>query len=120
MEQGQLQLNTPPSFCQYTDEACDKDLSRLVSVDGLFLFGSDPKPIAATIEAAREELEVGEGTWRSWMDFDISGQLIFCEICKGIRGAANVFADVTTLNQNLMFEIGFWRGRGLPVNPKPE
>jgi hypothetical protein len=117
MEQGQLQLNTPPAFCQFTGEGCDKDFSRLLAVDGLFLFASEPKPIAATIEAAREELQAGGGSWRSWTDFDIAGQLIFCEICKGIRGANEIFADVTTLNLNLMFEIGFCLGLGIPVKP---
>ena len=56
MEQGQLQLNAPAAFCQFTGEGCDKDLNRLAVVDGLFLFASEPKPIAATIEGAREEL----------------------------------------------------------------
>jgi hypothetical protein len=117
MEQGQMQLHTPPDFCQYTGEGCDKDLSRLTVADGLFLFASEPKPIAATIEAAREELQAKGGSWRSWTDFDIAGQLIFCEICKGIRGATTTFADVTTLNFNLMFEIGFCLGLGIPVKP---
>lgn len=117
MQHGQLRLNTPPAFCQYTGEGCDKDLSRLTTADGLFLFASEPKPIAATIEAAKDELLAGSGTWRSWTDFDIAGQLIFCEICKGIRGSGTTFADVTTLNLNLMFEIGFCLGLGIPVKP---
>lgn len=117
VDQGQLFIHTPPAFCQYTGEACDKEFNDLVAADGLFLFSSKPKPIAATIEAAREELETEGGSWRSWTDLDIAGQLIFCEICKGMRGATAVFADVTTLNLNLMFEIGFCLGLGIPVKP---
>lgn len=117
MDQGQMQLHTPPTFCQYTGEGCDKDLSQLAVADGLFLFASEPKPIAATIEAAREELQAVGGSWRSWTDLDVAGQLVFCEICKGIRGATTIFADVTTLNFNLMFEIGFCLGLGIPVKP---
>jgi hypothetical protein len=116
VEQARM-LEIAPDFCQYTAEACDKDLSQIVRVDGLFLFPSKPKPIAATIDAAREELQNSGGTWRSWTDFDNAGQLIFCEICKGIRGASKVFADVTTLNFNLLFEIGFCIGLGVPVKP---
>jgi len=117
VEQVQLLLNTPPAYCQFTGDACDKDLSHLTDCDGLFLFPSEPRPIAATIEEAKAELASHGGVWRSWTDLDPAGQLIFCEICKGIRGASTVYADVTTLNLNVMFEIGFCLGLGLPVKP---
>jgi hypothetical protein len=116
MGQAQM-LPMPPDFCQYTAETCDKDFSKIDLVDGLFLFPSEPKPFAATIEAAKDELQGLGGSWRSWTDFDVAGQLIFCEICKGIRGASRVFADVTTLNFNLLFEVGFCIGLGVPVKP---
>ncbi len=53
----------------------------------------------------------------TWKDVDIGGRLIFCEICKTMRGAGTVFADVTTLNFNLLFEIGFCLGLGVTVRP---
>lgn len=43
--------------------------------------------------------------------------MIFCEICKGSRFSTTIVADVTTLNFNLLFEIGFCIGLGLPVIP---
>ena len=116
MDQARL-LQISPDFCQYTADACDKDLNAVNSADGLFLFPSKPKPIAGTIEAARELLSSTGESWHSWTSFDIAGQLIFCEICKGIRGSSRVFADVTTLNLNLLFEIGFCIGLGVPVKP---
>lgn len=116
MTQTQL-LQTRPEFCQYVDEACDKDFSALVRADGLFLYGSEPEPIARTIEAAKNLLTGTGGSWRSWRDLDIAGQMIFCEICRGVRGASTVFADVTTLNFNLLFEIGFCLGLGIPIRP---
>ena len=53
----------------------------------------------------------------TWRDLQTVGQIIFCEICKASRFAACIVADVTTLNFNLMFEIGFALGLGLPVIP---
>ena len=116
MQQGQL-VQAPPSFCQYVGEACDKDFADIKNVDGLFLYASRPEQIAAAIETAKTKLEDNKGRWRSWRDFDVGGRIIFCEICKGIRGAATVFADVTTLNFNLLFEIGFCLGLGVSVIP---
>ena len=46
---------------------------------------------------------------------NVSGQLIFCEICKQLRSSSVVVADVTTLNFNLLFEIGFANSLGLPI-----
>jgi nucleoside 2-deoxyribosyltransferase len=48
---------------------------------------------------------------------DVAGQVIFCEICRRMRGATTIYADVTTFNFNLLFEIGYAIGLGLPVRP---
>ncbi|MBZ5589707.1 MAG: hypothetical protein LAO05_14210 [Acidobacteriia bacterium] len=78
---------------------------------------SHPPQIAATIEAAVERLRAtrSESNWRTWKDLPISGRIIFCEICKAARFATSIVADVTTLNFNLLFEIGFSIGLGRPV-----
>jgi len=51
-----------------------------------------------------------EGFWCHWSN-------IFCEICKAYAVYALVVADVTTLNFNLLFEIGVAVGLGLPILP---
>lgn len=110
-------LLKPPAYCAYAAGPCDQDFSAIEKVEGLFLFASKPPEIAATIEAAVDELKTGEGAWATWRDMDLVGQMVFCEICKRMRGAATVYADVTTLNFNLLFEIGFAIGLGLAVRP---
>ncbi len=47
----------------------------------------------------------------------INGQLIFCQICKAQRFTKVAVIDVTTMNFNLMFEIGYALGLGIPVIP---
>ncbi len=117
MHQAAL-LHTPPAFCQYASGPCDQDFSEIVPHRGLFLYSSKPAPIAATIETAASQLDQeSQETWKTWRDIDISGRVIFCEICKAIRGAATVYADVTTLNFNLLFEMGFCLGLDVPVRP---
>ncbi len=113
-----LLLHSPPEFCQYADGPCDQDLSALANGEGVFLFGSQPPAIAATIEAAARQLDESTHTsWRTWRNFETGGQIVFCQICKAIRGAATVFADVTTLNFNLLFELGFCLGLDVAVVP---
>ncbi len=109
----------PPQFCQYVDGPCDQDFGSVLSSDGLFLFPSRPEAVATTIEGAVEHLSkvAGDQHWRTWKNLDVPGQIIFCEICKAIRFTRLVVADVTTLNFNLLFEIGFALGLGVPVLP---
>jgi len=47
----------------------------------------------------------------------VQGQLIFCQICKAQRFTKVAVVDVTTMNFNLMFEIGYALGLGIPVIP---
>jgi hypothetical protein len=109
----------PPQFCQYVDGPCDQDFGSVLSSDGLFLFPSRPEAVAATIEEAVEYLSkvAGDQHWKTWKNLDVPGQIIFCEICKAIRFTRLVVADVTTLNFNLLFEIGFALGLGVPILP---
>ena len=119
MDSRQLPLiHDPPPFCAYAGGPCDQDFQEIDASNGLFLFASEPKGIASTIIAAATLLdERTDGRWQTWKDMNIYRDLIFCEICKSIRGAGTVYADVTTLNFNLLFEIGFAIGLGVPVRP---
>lgn len=123
MTESQLALipptRVPPDFCQYAAGACDQTFGSIANCDGLFLYPSRPEPVAGTIEEAVAHLSkiAGDKQWRSWKNLDIPGQIIFCEICKAIRFTRLVIADVTTLNFNLLFEIGFALGLGVPVLP---
>ncbi len=111
-------VHRPPPFCAYASGECDQDFDSIKAVRGLFLYASEPPVIASTIESAVSALQDHEdGIWETWKDLDIGGRVVFCVICKAMRGAGTIYADVTTLNFNLLFEIGIAIGLGLPVRP---
>jgi hypothetical protein len=112
-------ITQPPLFCEYATGPCDQSFDYIPRSHGLFLYPSTPTIIANTIEAAVQELGrvAGHKRWTSWKHLGITGQIIFCEICKALRFTELVIADVTTLNFNLLFEIGYALGLGLPVVP---
>lgn len=114
-----LNVLQPPSFCEYVKGPCDQDFSKVQASSGVFLYPSQPEIIANTIEETVEKLQQGYGEkkWLSWKNFDVAGQIIFCEISKAIRFANIVVADVTTLNFNLLFEIGYAIGLNKPILP---
>jgi len=112
-------IHQPPGFCAYAGAECDQDFNGIEALRGLFLYGSEPSVIANTIESATALLRQGreDQVWKTWKDLDIGGRIVFCAICKAMRGSGTVYADVTTLNFNLLFEIGIAIGLGLPVRP---
>lgn len=122
-ETKQIQLlpdsNVPPQLCQYAAGPCDQDFATAKASDALFLYPSMPEFVADTIEEAVSQLNkfAGNKRWLTWKDLEVQGQIVFCEICKAIRHTKLVVADVTTLNFNLMFEIGYALGCGIPVLP---
>jgi hypothetical protein len=116
----QLQLiDKPPEFCGYAAGACDQNFENASRADGVFLYPSEPEIIARTVEEAVQQLRRAAGSkrWLTWKDFGVQGQIVFCQICKAIRFANFVVADVTTMNFNLLFEIGYSIGLGVPVLP---
>lgn len=112
-------VKNPPAFCEYSAGACDQTFLGTLPSHTLFLYGSQPAEISSTIESAAEKLRTIDSSkrWITWKNLDVPGQIIFCEICKAMRFTDLVVADVTTLNFNLMFEIGYAIGLGLPVLP---
>jgi hypothetical protein len=112
-------LKEPPLFCEYAGGKCDQTFDDATQSEALFLYSNEPLIIASAIEEAVKKLHVATGgkRWLTWKDLGVTGQIIFCQICKALRHTNFVVADVTTLNFNLLFEIGFSIGLGIPVLP---
>jgi hypothetical protein len=120
MAGSQLPLLTePPVFCQYAGGACDQSFDNPLQSEALFLYPNDPQIIASTIEEAASQLRLAAGAkrWITWKDLGSAGQIIFCRICKAMRFTKFVVADLTTLNFNLLFEVGYAIGLRVPVLP---
>lgn len=109
----------PPAYCQYATGPCNQAFTGYPTNDAFFAFGSDPSTLASTVQGAVEQLRRSKPNhrWASWKDLSIAGQIVYCEICRTIRHSNFLVADVTTLNFNVMFELGFAIGLGKPVMP---
>ena len=113
-----LNIQEPPKYCEYTAGPCDQVFDNIEPTTGFFLYPSEPSHIASTIQNTADLLsEKGDNGWMTWKKLDIAGQIVFCTICKAMRFSELNIADVTTLNFNVLFEIGFLLGLELPVVP---
>jgi hypothetical protein len=108
-----------PSYCQYASGPCDQAFQDCLRTDTFFVYGNEPRIISEAIEAAVIKLNQSDPSRRrsTWKELPIEGKVIFCEICKAIRHAEYVVSDITTLNFNALFEIGFAMGLGIKVVP---
>lgn len=111
--------DNPPTYCQYCTARCDQSFSGLTPTRAIVLYPSEPAIVSESIEQTVRQLRLAHGhaTWLSWKDFNVPGQIVFCAICKQMRFTGLIVADVTTLNFNLLFEIGYAIGLGIPVIP---
>lgn len=114
-----MDIFTPPQYCQYAEDQCDQELAESAIKNVFFAYPNDPPIMAASIEATLDLLRSTSRKWNwiGWKMLPTPGQIIFCEICKAARNSATVVCDVTTLNFNVLFELGYAIGLGIPVLP---
>jgi len=116
--QGHL-IVVPPQYCQYSAGPCDQSFASAKATDAFFVYPSEPRLLSATVEGAIQRIKTeNDGLHAcSWKKIGISGQIIFCRICQSERFTKVLIPDVSTLNLNVLFEIGFALGLDRPVVP---
>ncbi len=112
-------VKSAPPFCQYSKGPCDQDFTNINSTEGFFVYPSQPIHLARTVSECVRQLQdhSSKDNWRSWESLNVGGQIVFCEICKAIRGTKLVVANITTTNFNVLFELGYALGLRKPVFP---
>lgn len=81
---------------------------------GFFAYPSQPSQIGETIERALHNLREKSGVTnvQSWRETDIAGRFIAEQVINKIDGALAFVADVTDLNFNVTYELGFALAKG--------
>ena len=78
-----------------------------------FAYPSDPIDIGRTIEMMKESYATSNATCQitTWKETDITGRFIGTEVLSAIDSHKCLGADITTLNFNVTYEIGYAIGR---------
>lgn len=75
---------------------------------GFFAYASSPPDIPPTIKAAIQGINKTQTAHiRSWEDLQVNGKYIVSEICEAIVDSDFFCADITGINPNVMFELGY-------------
>jgi hypothetical protein len=112
-------LLVPPKYCKYASGECNQSFKNIRTPEVFFIYPSNPVHLANTIKEAVSvhRRENGKDAWLTWEDLKIGGQIIFCEVCKVMRGSQLIVANITDMNFNVLFEMGFAIGLHKPVLP---
>lgn len=77
-------------------------------VTGFFAYPSNPPDLAEAMRTAAERINGHPDLRiRTWEHLRSGGKIIITEICRSIDESDLFLADVTGLNPNVMFELGF-------------
>jgi hypothetical protein len=87
------------------------------SMSAFVAYPSRPNEVGSTIRAAIDDLDRYHATLKAalWEQLDIPGRFIADAVLEGIDSSDLLVADITTLNFNVTFEIGFAIGRGKKI-----
>lgn len=105
--------------CEYCSGPCNQGKNEHLPLAGFFIYPSTPAHLARTVAESVRQLQKysSKNKYQSWEDLAIGGHIVFCKICNAIEAAKLVVANVTTLNFNVLFELGYAIGMQKPVLP---
>ncbi len=109
----------PPKYCKYATGECDQSFAEIENNGAFFIYPSNPPLLANTIKdcvSLHHEYDA-KNNWITWENLSVGGRIIFCEICKAMRGSQLIVANITNMNFNVLFELGFAIGLRKPVLP---
>jgi hypothetical protein len=86
-------------------------------VPAFFAYPASPELLSETVEQAIKNLREKSGvtTVQSWRETDIAGRFVAEQVLNKINDVSALIADITQLNFNVAYEIGFALGRGKRV-----
>jgi ABC-type transport system substrate-binding protein len=84
------------------------DIMVIPKPTGFFAYPSKPPSLPESIEEAIRRInETGKVDLVSWKNNNVGGKFLIDTVCKGITNNNIFICDLTYLNHNVLFELGF-------------
>jgi hypothetical protein len=80
-----------------------------------FAYASNPSSVGEIIESAVKKINSFSEKIKSWKEVNVVGSFIIAGIQKAIDEREVFVADITTLNFNVTYEVGYAIGRGKKI-----
>jgi len=88
-------------------------------LNAFIIYSSKPQILTTTIEEAQKKLSPVNGipTIKTWRQMDIAGSFINSTIFSELKNKQCVIADISVLNFNVGYEIGYVLGKNIKIIP---
>ncbi|MFH0738877.1 MAG: hypothetical protein V2A59_03350 [Candidatus Omnitrophota bacterium] len=107
-------------YCAFTGSTCGKILPDEDDLKIFFVYPSMPR-IKGYIKDICNHKELAGINLFPWENLSDTGGILFCKICSHILESHAIVADITYVNQNVLFELGFGIANGkIPILIKEE
>ena len=85
--------------------------------NSFFAYPADPAAVGQVVDTAAENVRTRSGTndLVTWRHLDVCGHFVADQVLGHIEKKAVLIADITRLNFNVLYEIGFAIGQSKPV-----
>lgn len=80
-----------------------------------FAYPDQPNQVSEIIESALSKINISDQKIKPWKTLDIIGAFISRKVHQAIDETNVLIADITNLNFNVTYEIGYAIGKGKPV-----
>jgi hypothetical protein len=108
-------INNTRKYCAFTADSCVRSLPEQNDLKLFFAYPSENK-IKGYIRDICKHKKLVTLELSTWENINDVGGIIFCKICKQILESRSIVADVTYINQNVLFELGFALANGkIPI-----
>jgi hypothetical protein len=98
--------DTSEVLCSFQGTACNKVLEEQNDLKVFLAYPSRDK-IRGYMEDLCSQKQLNGLTMFPWEKLSDAAGIIFCKICGHILSSRAIVADITYLNQNVLFELGF-------------
>jgi len=88
-----------------------------VNVTAFYAYAAKPKRVSRTISATISMINdmCVDLKIQDWKSLNVVGKLVVDEVCHAIDAADLFIGDITTLNHNVLFELGYAIAKGKPT-----
>lgn len=93
-------------YCAFTNASCVRLLPKEDDLKIFFAYPSEKK-IKGYISDICKHKELKDLTLFPWEKLSDTAGILFCKICLQILESRAIVADITHINQNVLFELGF-------------
>lgn len=103
---NEIEFQDQMRYCSFIGESCTRSSPEVDDFKIFFAYPSEPKIQGYIKDICNNKLLTGLNLF-PWEKLSDTAGILFCKICSQILESRTIVSDITYINQNVLFELGF-------------